>query len=104
MLTLRLPLFGPAPHAPAEARPPQPRTEAIRTAMRAALADAPQHACLRHRIACCGDAQQLWHLRGELMQALGALHGERTAVLQLQMITALFEDVLPHLISTRRFS
>lgn len=102
MLTLRLPLFAPAPRAPAAPRARAEGIEAIRTAMCAALAHAPEHAMLRHRIACCGDAQRLWHLRGELMQALGGLYGERAAMSQLHQITALFEDVLPHLVSTRR--
>ena len=103
MFTLRLPNFAFAAPAPAPQRPAMlPRAAAIRTAMQAALGDAPAHAGLRHRIDCCSDAQALWHLRGELMTALGALHGERSATLELHLITALFEDILPQLVSKRR--
>lgn len=69
----------------------------IRRAMLEALGTrvAQPHTILAPRILHAVDADRLWQLRGELMQALAAAHGERHARQELQRISALFRDLLP---------
>ena len=49
--------------------------------------------CLRIKFA--GDLQQLWHLRGELMQALALMRGEAWASDKLAQMSPLFGEALP---------
>lgn len=72
------------------------RVDSVRTVMLRALDDC-QHrraAVLERRIRAA-DVRGLWDLRGELMQALAAGHGERAARERLQHITAAFHNLLP---------
>jgi hypothetical protein len=50
---------------------------------------------LAQRIRYAGNTQQLWHLRGELMQALALQRGEGWAAGELGRITQLFDQGLP---------
>ncbi|WBY02035.1 hypothetical protein PE066_00405 [Ramlibacter tataouinensis] len=73
------------------------RLEEIREAMldlvgETASQDFPQ---LTRRIRYAGEIQGLWYLRGELMAALAARHGETIAREQIGGITTLFKGVLP---------
>lgn len=73
------------------------RIEAVRqTMLRALGADVPREcAALPLRIRYAVDAQRLWYLRAELMQALARVHGEAHAAQQLARVTEMFHDLLP---------
>lgn len=47
------------------------------------------------RIRYATDVQALWYLRGDLLAALAAMHGERAAREQVAEITARFKGLLP---------
>ena len=69
----------------------------VRQAMLDALGESitPASSVLRVRLRCAADLQNLWHLRGELMQTLALMHGEGRAARELNQITTLFEPNLP---------
>jgi predicted urease superfamily metal-dependent hydrolase len=72
-------------------------TEDIRESMLAVLGDAglkhfPQ---ITRRIRYANDVQALWYLRGDLMGALAAMHGEVVAREKLASITDMFQGLLP---------
>ena len=86
------------PRFAAIARPPAPADlEPIRRAMLQALGArvAQPYTILAPRIAHAVDAERLWYLRAELMQALASMHGEQHAAIELERITELFRGVLP---------
>lgn len=70
---------------------------AIQRAMLDALEEPlpPRFATLKLRIEHAEDAERLWYLRSELMQALASTHGELRAASQLMRITEMFHEVLP---------
>jgi hypothetical protein len=72
-------------------------TAEVRQAMLDSLGDPLSPACsgLRSRIQGANDLQNLWHLRGDLMQALALMRGESRAADELGQITRLFETGLP---------
>jgi hypothetical protein len=72
--------------------------ERIRQAMLASLGDAgaARRPRLAMRIRYCREAETLWLLRCELMDANCELYGEARARSRLARITALFEGVLPY--------
>lgn len=79
------------------------RLEDIREAMLELVGDSgskefPQ---LTRRIRYAGEIQGLWYLRGELMAALAARHGETAAREQVGRITVLFKGVLPRSLASR---
>ena len=53
------------------------------------------------RIMYAADLQALWYLRGDLMAALAALHGEADARETIQDISDEFDGLLPRGLSTR---
>jgi hypothetical protein len=72
-------------------------TEDIRESMLAALGDNgsrhfPQ---ITRRIRYANDIQALWYLRGDLMAALAAMHGEMAARERVASVTAQFQGLLP---------
>jgi len=78
-------------------------TEDIREAMLATLGETgpklfPQ---ITRRIRYANDIQALWYLRGDLMAALAAMHGEAQARAQIQSMTRMFQGLLPGSLSSR---
>jgi len=47
------------------------------------------------RIRYATDVQSLWFLRGDLMAVLAGSHGEAAAREKLDMVSCMFEDLLP---------
>ena len=78
-------------------------TEDIREAMLALLGDNgpkrfPQ---ITRRIRYANDIQALWYLRGDLMAALAAMHGEMAAREKVASVTAQFQGLLPSGLGSR---
>jgi hypothetical protein len=78
-------------------------TEDIRDSMLASLGEgASAHSpAIVRRIRYATDIESLWYLRGDLMAALAAIHGERIAREKLASITAQFRGLLPGGMSSR---
>jgi len=53
------------------------------------------------RIMYAPDLQALWYLRGDLMAALAAMHGEMAARKTISSITAQFHGLLPNSLTSR---
>jgi hypothetical protein len=77
--------------------------EDIREAMLGLLGPtAPKHfPQITRRIRYANDIQALWYLRGDLMAALAAHHGETTARDKVAAITARFQGLLPNGLNSR---
>jgi hypothetical protein len=60
-----------------------------------------QFPTLVRRIRYATDIQALWYLRGDLMAALAALHGERTAREKVASISDMFTGLLPGSLQSR---
>ena len=78
-------------------------TEDIRESMLALLGDAgfkkfPQ---VTRRIRYASDVNSLWYLRGDLMAALAAMHGELTARQRIASVTSMFQGLLPNGLTSR---
>ena len=75
----------------------------IQEAMLGALgeAGAKKFAVVSRRIQYASDLQALWYLRGDLMAALAALHGEGHAREAIRDISGQFHGLLPSGMSTR---
>ena len=56
---------------------------------------------ITRRIRYAGDIQGLWYLRGDLMAALAAIHGESSARKSVQAITQMFNGLLPGSLNSR---
>lgn len=78
-------------------------TEDIRESMLATLGDSgPRHfPQITRRIRYANDIQALWYLRGDLMAALAAVHGEMAAREKLASVTAQFQGLLPGSLHSR---
>lgn len=78
-------------------------TEDIRESMLLVLGEAgPKHfPQVTRRIRYANDVQALWYLRGDLMAALSAMHGEMAARAKIASITAQFQGLLPSGLSSR---
>ena len=78
-------------------------TEDIRESMLLVLGEAgpKQFPQVTRRIRYANDVQALWYLRGDLMAALAAMHGESTARETLASITAQFQGLLPNSLASR---
>jgi hypothetical protein len=78
-------------------------TEDIREAMLSSLGESgpQQFPQVTRRIRYANDIQALWYLRGDLMGALAALHGEAKAREKVASVSALFDGLLPGSLSTR---
>ena len=79
------------------------RTEDIRQAMVASLGEAgtKHFPMIARRINGAGNADSLWYLRSGLMAALCAVHGERTARIEIMRLSAMFRGMLPEGQSSR---
>ena len=78
-------------------------TEDIRESMLAVLGDRG-HKHFPHvtrRIRYANDVQALWYLRGDLMAALAAMHGEMQARQKVASVTEMFEGLLPNGLNSR---
>lgn len=70
--------------------------ERVRLVMRELLASLqPRPMALVRAVSRCQDLGALWHLRGELMQALSAAGGEAWARKQMAAVDAVFLEVWP---------
>lgn len=78
-------------------------TEDVREAMLALLgeAGAANFVNVTRRIRYAGDIQALWYLRGDLMGALAAMHGELAARQKMQPVSEMFQGLLPGSLSSR---
>jgi hypothetical protein len=78
-------------------------TEDIRESMLVVLGEAgPKHfPQVTRRIRYANDIQALWYLRGDLMAALAAMHGEVAAREKIASITAQFQGLLPSSLNSR---
>lgn len=78
-------------------------TEEVRETMLATLGEAGwrQSPRVTRRIRYAGDIQSLWYLRGDLMGALAAMHGEVAARRKIAAITQRFEGLLPDSMASR---
>jgi predicted urease superfamily metal-dependent hydrolase len=78
-------------------------TEDIRESMLLALGDVgPKHfPQITRRIRYANDIQALWYLRGDLMGALAAMHGEAAAREKIGPITRMFQGLLPKGLTSR---
>jgi hypothetical protein len=95
---LRNSIYGLLGNAPAPSDSVmQDGAEDIREAMLAVLGeDGPtRFPQIIRRIRYADDIQALWYLRGDLMAALAALHGEAAARQRVASITDQFQGLLP---------
>jgi hypothetical protein len=78
-------------------------TEDIRESMLTALGDSgpKQFPQITRRIRYASDIQALWYLRGDLMAALAAKHGEVEAREKVASVTAMFQGLLPNSLNSR---
>jgi len=78
-------------------------TEDIREAMLVVLGESgPKHfPQVTRRIRYASDVQALWYLRGDLMAALAAMHGEMAARKKVASITGQFHGLLPNGLNSR---
>lgn len=78
-------------------------TEDIRQAMLDILgpSGAQQFPQVTRRVRYANDVQALWYLRGDLMAALSAMHGEARARDQISRLTDMFRGLLPAGLTSR---
>ena len=78
-------------------------TEDIREAMLVLLGDVgpKRFPHVTRRVRYANDIQALWYLRGDLMAALAAMHGESKARQKIQGITEMFSGLLPASLTSR---
>ncbi|MET0312167.1 MAG: hypothetical protein ABW051_08965 [Burkholderiaceae bacterium] len=79
------------------------RLEEIRATMLEYLGDFggrnfPQ---ISRRVRYAGDVQALWYLRGDLMAALAAMHGEAEARERIARLSRMFNGLLPGSMNSR---
>jgi hypothetical protein len=53
------------------------------------------------RVTYASDLQDLWYLRGDLMAAIAAVHGEAVARCKLDQISDMFRGLLPKALTSR---
>ena len=77
--------------------------EDIRESMLATLGTAgpQQFPHVTRRIRYANDVHALWYLRGDLMAALAAMHGEAEARRRIASVTAMFQGLLPNGLNSR---
>lgn len=75
----------------------------IRQAMLHVLGDrgALAYPVVQLRVTYADDVQDLWYLRGDVMAAIAAMHGEVAAREQLAEVSAMFKGLLPSGLSSR---
>jgi hypothetical protein len=62
---------------------------------------ARSYPAIARRIQFSDDLQALWYLRGDLMAALAALHGETSASEAISTISEQFQGLLPKALAAR---
>jgi len=79
------------------------RTEDIRQAMLDMLGEpgARQFSQVTRRVRYANDVQALWYLRGDVMAALSAVHGEAEARDRISRLTGMFQGLLPAGLTSR---
>jgi len=79
------------------------RTEDIRQAMLDMLGEpgARQFAQVTRRVRYANDVNALWYLRGDVMAALSAMHGEAKARELISRLTDMFHGLLPAGLTSR---
>jgi hypothetical protein len=72
------------------------RTEEIRLSMLSTLGEnaAAIYPSLRRRLMSAADAEAIWYLRSEWMDALSTIHGESVAAAHLRSVNIQFEGLL----------
>lgn len=77
--------------------------EGIRVAMLDCLGKdgASRFPQVTRRVRYADDIQGLWYLRGDLMAALSAMHGESGAADRIATITEMFQGLLPGGLNSR---
>ncbi len=77
--------------------------EDIRESMLLLLGDSgfKQFPYVTRRIRYATDIHALWYLRGDLMAALAAMHGELSARQRIASVTAMFQGLLPNSLTSR---
>ncbi len=75
----------------------------IREAMLESLGDlvASAYPVVQLRVTHAHDLQDLWYLRGDVMAAIAAVHGEAVARNRLAQISELFKGLLPRGLASR---
>lgn len=78
-------------------------TEDIRESMLNLLGDSgpKEFPAITRRIRYANDIQALWYLRGDLMAALAAMHGEMAARKKIASVTEMFQGLLPNGLHSR---
>ena len=78
-------------------------TEDIREAMLVLLGDVgpKRFPHVTRRVRYANDIQALWYLRGDLMAALAAMHGEVAAREKVAAVTRMFQGLLPNGLNSR---
>jgi hypothetical protein len=78
-------------------------TEDIRESMLVVLGETgpKQFPQITRRIRYANDIQALWYLRGDLMAALAAMHGEVAARAKIASLTDMFRGLLPGALNSR---
>ena len=78
-------------------------TEEVRDMMLSALGEAGwrHYPHVTRRIRYADDIHALWYLRGDLMGALAAMHGEAAARKKVAAITEQFQGLLPDSMASR---
>ena len=77
--------------------------EDIREAMLSGLGamSSTENSKLELKVTYANDLHDLWYLRGDVMSAISAVHGEVHAQQQLKHISAMFKGVLPKSLTSR---
>jgi hypothetical protein len=90
---------------PFKAAPPSKASvlSMVRTSMLDAMsiAAAGPHSVIRLRVTYAHELQDLWYMRGEVMEAIAAVDGEAVAKRKLAYISQLFTGYLPRGLATR---
>jgi len=78
-------------------------TEDIRESMLNLLGESgpKEFPAITRRIRYANDIQALWYLRGDLMAALAAMHGEMAARKKIASVTEMFQGLLPNGLHSR---
>ncbi len=62
---------------------------------------AAAYQAIKLRVTYANDLMDLWYLRGDLMAAIAALHGEPVACKRLEHISAMFHGLIPKGLTVR---
>lgn len=90
--------------ATSKARPGAPTLNDIRQTMLRMMGDngAQAYPVVQLRVTYADDVQDLWYLRGDVMAAVAAMHGEAVAREQLAEVSTMFKGLLPSGLTARQ--